>query len=882
MAPRPPRPPTLLEREPQLAALASLWGEARGGEGRVALVSGEGGIGKTSLVKRLAAELADAPALLWGACDDLFTPRPLGPLEDIALQVGGPLREALFSEAARPRVFSTFLEVLRERPRLLVLEDLHWADEATLDLLRWLGRRLAPLRVLLVGTFRDDAVPPAHPLRGVMGDLAGAGVLRRLPLPPLTPDGVRTLARGLPVDAEALHALTGGNPFLVTETLAAGGSGVAPNVRDAVLARAARLSAPARATLDAAAVSGPRVEPGVLRDVLGPAADGLEECLATGVLEAAGEGLAFRHELARQAILGALTPPRRAALHARALASLRARPSHARSAALLAHHAEGAGDAEAVLAFAPAAARLAAAAGAHRQACEQWALALRFADGLPPAERADLLESFAVQCAAVGRMAEGVAARTAAAGLRRALGQPEREGENLCGLGALYASSGRTPEAEDAARRALALLEPLPPGPALATTYRMHAYLRMLSRDIDEAVAWGERAVALGERLPPGEVQVAALNTLGTALCFSDYGRGCALLERSRAMAQEAGLDAWVASAWLQLGSASGELHRFREAEAHLAQGLAYAHERELDPQHQYMLAWRALTHLFLGRWSDAGVTAERVVRRLDATPLSRSMALVALGRLRARRGDPGVGEALDEAQALARTMTHLQRLAPVAAARAEAALLADDAPRARAEALEVWELALAKRHPWFVGELAWCRHAAGDAVELPDYAAAPYALQVRGDWRGAAAEWERRGCPYEQARALADGDAAARREALALFDRLGARPAAEQLRRRMRQEGERGIPRGPRPATRESPLGLTAREQEVLALVAERESNARVAARLHISPRTVDHHVASILAKLGAGSREEAVERAVRAGLLPGAPGAGQPRGPK
>ena len=235
----------------------------------------------------------------------------------------------------------------------------------------------------------------------------------------------------------------------------------------------------------------------------------------------------------------------------------------------------------------------------------------------------------------------------------------------------------------------------------------------------------------------------------------------------------------------------------------------------------------------------------------------------IALGRLRARRGDPGVQEALDQALELSLSGGHLQRLGHVRAARAEASWLAGDREQTAEEARAVYPLALEKRHLWFAGELAYWQRQAGVPDEAPDWIAEPYRLQLAGDPHGAAEAWRARGCPYEAARALAESsDEESLLLALAELDRLGARPAATQLRRRL------GL-RGPRESTRANPAGLTARELDVLRLVATGKRNTDVAAELVVSARTVDHHVSSILRKLGAHTRGEAVAAAAGLGLL-------------
>jgi DNA-binding CsgD family transcriptional regulator/tetratricopeptide (TPR) repeat protein len=429
--------------------------------------------------------------------------------------------------------------------------------------------------------------------------------------------------------------------------------------------------------------------------------------------------------------------------------------------------------------------------------------------------------------------------------------------------------AGRNAEADDICGRAVDSLEFLPASRELALAYRTRAHLRMLDRDTAEAIAWGQKAVTLAEQFRDADILASAQNTVGTAMLLSGDARGSTLLEQSLALARDARLDAQVALAYTNLGSAHGERYDFREADRFLGEGIAYASERDLDHALFYMQAWQALSHLYQGRWGPAGETAAVVARRSSAAAISRIMALIALGRLRARRGDPDASVALDEALALALPTATLQRIAPVRAARAEAAWLAGDRERTRTEAEAAWELAVGHRHPWFTGELAYWRWRSGERVAPPAWTARVFAREIAGDWTRAAAEWQRRGCPYERARALAGGDRPARLTALGIFDTLGARPAAEALRRQLREDGVQRIPRGPRKDTREHPFGLTTREIEILRALDQGLRNAEIGRRLHISPKTVDHHVSAVLAKLEVTSRGAAARLAREHGLL-------------
>ena len=342
----------LLERASFLRTLAEYAGEARQGNGRLVLVSGESGIGKTVLLEAFQQRMKGA-RWLWGACDGLLTPRPLGPLFDIGAQAGGELADLCRRGAQRDQLFAAFLaEIDSAAPvTVAVMEDVHWADEATADLLSLLGRRLGRMKALLLATYRDDELGDDHPLRLVLGNLATQRATRRIGLPPLSEEAVRALAGQREVDAAELYRVTGGNPFFVSEMLEAGWPSVPPTVRDAVGARLARSSPGTRRVVESAAVIGMRVDRSLLSSVLAGSASSVGECLTTGILMADGTGLRFRHELVRMAVEAGIAPHRKTGLHARLLAELEAGGDA--DPVLLAHHAEGAGDEKAVLRHPP-------------------------------------------------------------------------------------------------------------------------------------------------------------------------------------------------------------------------------------------------------------------------------------------------------------------------------------------------------------------------------------------------------------------------------------------------------------------------------------------------------------------------------------------------
>ena len=861
----------LLERDLFLQQLDLLLNKAVAGQGQVALVSGEAGIGKTSLVEHFTRAHEGPVRVLWGACDALFTPRPLGPLHDIAIDVGGELPVLLNSNVDRQAIFSACLAELQNRPTIVVFEDVHWADEATLDLIKLLGRRIQRTGTLFILTYRDDELSPEHPLRLVLGDLRRA-VSNRLQLSPLSQSSVLAMAKAenKAEQAHELFEITGGNPFFVTEALASKSIGVPPTVRDAVLGRAARLSFSARALLESAAVIGSQVELWLLSNVTGADPASVEECIAGGMLQVQGDDYAFRNELARQAILETISPERKLALHRMILSVLKESPETRNDLARLANHAEGTKDISAVLEYAPAAAQQASAASSHREAIVLYELALRFADSLPPARHAQMLEDYVAELGFPIRVADQIPALRKAIELWRSMGNRLREGRNLAELSIRLVVAGSYTEAETVSQAAIAMLEVLPPGAELAWAYTSRCFLRMMLRDCADAVIWGEKAIALAEHFEDADKLARAYNYTACAMMLIDYERGRELFERNLAIGHEADLPWALAGAYNSLAWMLVELYQLADAERYLTEGIAIAAEHDDHYHLLQMLVWQAFARLYQGRWAEAIETASKVLQSRPLDIETHTCALLALARTRVHLGDPGSMTVLEEALALSLQAPALPRLAPARAARAETAWLTGNNALAIKEARAVYDLAVSKEHPWIAGELAFWRWRAGDTFTPPTWIAKPFALQIAGDWRGAAEEWEQRGCPYEQALALMDGDESAQLAALEIFERLGARPAMEKLKRQMRSKGVRGIPRGPRTATRQNPFDLTTREMEVLASLVEGLNNNAIAKKLTLSIRTVEHHIASILQKMEVTSRNEAVALALKENLLP------------
>lgn len=858
----------LLEREAELATLAAALEDGAEARGSVVLVAGEAGIGKSALIARLPQLVPAGGRLLVGWCDSLGTPRVLGPLRDVSADTGPTLAAALRS-GDRGAVLDAALADLGSggRPTVFVVEDVHWADDATLDVLSHVIRRLAALPLVVILTFRDDDLGVDHPLRQLLGLAARVATVRRVRPAPLSLKAVRALSAARGVDADRLFGVTSGNPYFVTELVATGDVDSVPlTIADAVAARLARLDQSLLAAVAQLAVNPSAAEPWFIDAVVPGGLSAVAAAEENGLLTIVDGRVIFRHELTRRAVLQAMPAARRVEANRRTLDALLARSPL--DFPRVVHHAKEAGDRDAILVYGPLAAREAIRAGAHREGVAHLRLVLDQRPDLEPAAEADLWESLAVESYTVDApFADAVAAQRRAVELRRG-GDPRTLGASLRWLSRLTWWAGDSAVAAAAGEEARVVLADAGDPDLLAMAMSNQAQLFALAGRDEDAITLAEQGLALAD-IAAG-TRSHLLNNLGLAMLRTRRPGGYAALEESLDVALAADEPEHACRAYVNLAWHDLERLDFAAAEAHATAGVDLAEGAEFLTFARYLQLIKAMVRFGTGRWDDVVALAAFAA---DGSPPIRCAALVVIGRLGARRGESSAVDQLREAWTIAQATGECQRIGPAAAALAEAAVLAGDPSSALEAVWTAYRLAHERGTPPVRAELAyWLQQLTDEPLEPPpasDIADEPCSLLRLGRWREAAQVWRAAGCRYEAAVALTHS----RRPeellaALAELDELGAEPLARTVRGELRALGVAHVPRGPLASTRDNPAGLTQRQWEVARLVTQGMTNAEIAGHLIVSVRTVDSHVAAVLAKLGVSSRRELVSRSDELGF--------------
>lgn len=852
-------PVSLIERERQLGALDEAFAEPS--SGAVVMISGEAGFGKTSLISVLAERLDHRYRMMPTACEPVGIPAGFAPLFELLDDLPEDLVSDIRAASGRPAVYAGMLDLIKNEKVVLVIEDLHWADEATLGLVRYLGRRIGPTGSRLIVTYRPEELDFNPQLRLVIADLGPLAT--RLDLAPLSVAGVARLIGGLDMDAEAVHAATLGNPFFVEEIARNPETELPPNIQNAVLANVGRVPEETLEFIRTVALSPDGVafeHIADLGDVRGTHTDlGFQRRLL-----ATNRGrIECRHELIRQSLISSTPPATSQRLHRRLLESLEARASASPDTARLAYHAIGAEDPDKAGDYSLQAARDAASSGAHREAAFHYINGLEHSEGTD----ADTLSETLLQAA---REHSTINAFDTAVRLARRrldlVDSPEDVGRARAWVAFFEARKNELVPTRTEAEAAAKALRERSPTPELAIALGVLSWLEVVEGNWHRAVELGEEAVAIARDTGSVGAEVYAATNAGTARWFLGDRSGIDEVEGAVRLGIAADGTEFTAKAINNLGVIalySGDLH---EARRWFSQLQDYSASHELDAWYIAAVSTMAWINVASARFDDADRDLEIVLgqRTCQQTEIEKR---VVSARLRMRRGDPGALGLIEEVFSDLETFDdhHMHVMGCVLGMEAAwLGVIPLDGAIERYQRLRFSPVMARDR--FGQAELTFWAHRLG--VDLPEWEPmGRAALELSGHAEEASAKWAKGGYPIE---ALITRAMALEADLDAIFTELaglGAHGVSRGLRQELQRRGVARVPRGPRADTVENPAGLTNREMEVLALLRAGLSNAAIAENLYISEKTVGHHVSSVLAKLGVSSRGKAAAMAIAEG---------------
>jgi ATP/maltotriose-dependent transcriptional regulator MalT len=860
----------LIERDGLLASLRQIFQNVAGGEGHCVFISGEAGIGKTALVKAFCKEQADDCSIYMGACDALFTPRPLAPLYDILWQVNKDRWPIAAANEDRSAFFTSFFQELHTKKGklLIVFEDIHWADEGTLDFIRFFARRISFLPCLFILTYRDDEIHSGHPLQNVLGQLPPDS-FSKLMVTPLSKQAVVKMATHKGYNGEEVYSISEGNPFYVNEILASYSPGVPDSIKDSILSVYERQKQGTKNAWQVWSIMPEGLE--IERVPKIKLSMDIDHCFAISVIIVQNGKVVFKHELYRRTIEESLTPFKRIALNKMMLELFLKDFEEKGEIERILHYAKNANEKELVVKYAPLAARKAALIGAHKEASKLFLTAIEYCETNDTDLLVELYGSYAHECYLSNQIKNAIVYEEKALHIWLEKMQTNQAGNSLCFLSRLWWFEGNRKKSEDFALRAVELMKEQPSPDANAMVFSNISELKMLSGESTESMSWGDKAIAMAKELDDKEILCHALNNVGSVQMriASFKETGVELLQQSLEIALNNSYHEAAARAYTNLASNALKMKKYLAAKKAVEDGMRYCEEKGLDLWGTYMSSLNARLNLETGNWTAAYTIANDLLLNEGQPAIVRITALIVAATVTTRQGEHDVLSLLLEAKAKAFETKELQWVIPSMVALLEYEWLSAKPIIQKGDIDQTLALIQETDTNSKENEFAfWMWKAGRQRVPVNEIKEA-YGIGSAERALKAAAAWENLGCPYEQALALFEGNDDDKRKAIGIVHELGATVVYKKMKQQMRHLNIKNIPRGIRKSTRSNAAFLTSREIDVLQLIRQGLQNKEIAAQLFISAKTVDHHISNLLFKLDASSRSKAVTEAVRLGIL-------------
>lgn len=860
---------TLIERDVFLIALQKHFNNVEGGKGHCILLSGEAGIGKSALIKAFCKEQSNNCCIFQGSCDDLFTPRTLAPLYDVLWQVNKQRWPVPPSHEERSVLFASFFQELSTKKQhfLIVFEDIHWADEGTLDFIKFFIRRIDQLPCLFILSYRDNEIYTNHLLRNVLGKLPSDS-FTKLILTPLSKPAVIEMAKLKDFNGEEVYSITGGNPFYVNEILASYSPGVPDNIKDSILSVYERQKESTKNAWQLWSVMPEGLE--VDRVARIKLKWDINHCFAIGVLIVQKDKVVFKHELYRRTIEESLTPFKRMEMNKMVLEFFLKVFEEKGEIERLLHYAKNANEKKLVVKYAPMAAKKATAIGAHKEASKLWHTVIEYAEDSDKFQLAAYYEAYARACYFSNQMSEAIKYSEKVLKIWKEVANLEKIGYNLCFLSHVCWFDGHGKYAEDYAIEALELYNDQPPSSLKAMSYSNMSRIKMLSDKPEACIYWGEKAIEMGKELQNERILSHALNNMGTVqmLFPQSEKKGEAMLNQSLEIALKNSYQEHAARAYSNLLSSAIRIKNYSLANRALEEGIRYCEEWNLHFRIAYLLALKARLNLDKGNWDEALNIADNLLKNEHQPDLIKMCVLIISSKIRMRKGEDALMNLL-EAKTLAFETKEPQRIISAIIALAEYEWLTSKTIIAKEDLNKIIQYF---NHTTIYSEknefLFWMKKA-GRQFVLQNKTTESYDFNFNIKASNGTAFSENAICPYEQALHMFTGNEKDKRKALLIIQNLGATAVYEKLKQEMKNSGIKNIPRGIRASTRSNAAFLTCREMDILHLLKEELHNKEIANKLYISAKTVDHHVSSIMFKLEVNSRSKAVTMALQIGIL-------------